>query len=129
MTGIEEANVQTVVAYVEAYNRKDIDGMMACLAEDVNFEHLVDGHVTMKLTGKPAFRQQAEAAAQLFSYREQVLNDRTVADDVVSVKIDYRATLAVDMPDGPQAGETLSLTGHSVFVMKDRLIARLTDIS
>ena len=29
MTGIEEANVQTVVAYVEAYNRKDIEGMMA----------------------------------------------------------------------------------------------------
>ena len=129
MTGIEEANVQTVVAYVEAYNRKDIDGMMACLAEDVSFEHLIDGHVAMKLSGKPAFRQQAEEAAHLFSQREQILNDRTVADDVVSVKIDYRGTLAVDMPDGPQAGETIQLQGHSVFVMRDCLIARLTDIA
>ena len=128
MTGIEEANVQTVVAYVEAYNRKDIEGMMSCVAEDVNFEHLINGHVTVKLSGKPAFRQQAEQAAQLVSQREQILNDRTVADDVVSVKIDYKGTLAVDMPDGAQAGETIQLQGHSVFVLQDCLITKLIDI-
>ncbi|MEZ0540971.1 nuclear transport factor 2 family protein [Fibrella arboris] len=127
MTGIEEANVQTVVAYVDAYNRKDIDGMMACLADDVIFEHLTNGHPVMTLTGKTAFREQAEKAAQLFSQREQTLRDRTVADDVISVKIDYTATLAVDYND-LAAGETINMESHSVFVLQDRLIRKLIDI-
>lgn len=128
MTTIEEANVQTVLTYIDAYNRKDIDGMVACLADTVEFENLTDGHVTLKLTGKTAFQQQAEQAAQMVASRQQTLHERTVADDVVSAAISYKATLAVDLPDGKQAGETLLLKGHSVFVMKDRLIARLTDI-
>ena len=127
MTGIEEANVQTVVAYVEAYNRKDIEGMMACLADDVIFEHLTNGHPVMMLAGKPAFREQAEKAANLFSQRRQTLRDRTVADDVISVKIDYTATLAVGL-DGKEAGETISQQSHSVFVLQDRLISKLIDI-
>ena len=128
MTGIEEANVQTVVAYVDAYNRKDIDGMMACLADDIFFEHLNNGEIVTSLTGKPAFRQQAEHAAQLVSQRQQVLLDRTVADDVVSAKIDFTGTLAIDLPDGSKAGEVVQTAGHSVFVLQDRLIAKLTDI-
>ena len=127
MTGIEEANVQTVVAYVDAYNRRDIEGMMACVAEDVVFEHLTNGHPTMTLTGKPAFRQQAEKSADLFSKREQILGDRTVADDVVSVKIDYSGTLAVAFNE-MAAGETIRMQSHSVFVLQDRLIAKLIDI-
>ena len=129
MTTIEEANVQTVLTYIDAYNRKDIDGMVDCLADTIEFENLTDGHVTLRLTGKSEFRQQAEQAAQLVTTRRQTLYDRAVADDVVSASISYEATLAVSLPDGKQAGETLSLTGHSVFVMKDRLIIRLTDIS
>ena len=127
MTGIEEANVQTVSSYVDAYNRKDIDGMMACLAEDVVFEHLTNGHPTLQLAGKTAFRQQAEKAAQLFSQREQTLRNRTVADDVISVQIDYSATLAVDF-NGLAAGETITLQSHSVFVLQDSLISKLIDI-
>lgn len=127
MTGIEEANVQTVVAYVDAYNRKDIEGMMACLADDVIFEHLTNGHPVMTLAGKRAFREQAEKAAQLFSQREQTLRDRTVADDVISVKIDYSAILAVDL-NGMAAGETMTMQSHSVFVLQDRLISKLIDI-
>lgn len=127
MTGIEEANVQTVVAYVDAYNRKDIDGMMACLADDVVFEHLTNGHPTMTLAGKTAFREQAEKSAQLFTQREQTLRDRTVADDVISVKIDYTATLAIDF-NGMAAGETITMESHSVFVLQDRLINKLIDI-
>lgn len=127
MTGIEEANVQTVVAYVDAYNRKDIDGMMACLADDVIFEHLTNGHPVLTLNGKTAFREQAEKAARLFSQREQTLGDRTVADDVISVKIDYTATLATDL-NGMSAGETISMQSHSVFVLQDRLISKLIDI-
>ena len=127
MTGIEEANVQTVVAYVEAYNRKDIEGMMACLADDVVFEHLTNGHPVMTLAGKPAFREQAEKAATLFSQRQQTLRDRTVADDVISVKIDYTATLAVAL-NGKEVGEIISLQSHSVFVLQDRLISKLIDI-
>ena len=127
MTGIEEANVQTVVAYVEAYNRKDIEGMMACLADDVIFEHLTNGHPVMTLAGKPAFREQAEKAANLFSQRRQTLRDRTVADDVISVKIDYTATLAVEL-NGKEAGQTINLQSHSVFVLQDCLISKLIDI-
>ncbi|MEZ0487784.1 nuclear transport factor 2 family protein [Fibrella aquatica] len=127
MTGIEEANVQTVIAYVDAYNRKDIEGMMACLADDVIFEHLTNGHPTMKLAGKTAFREQAEKAAQLFAQREQILRDRTIADDVISVKINFTATLAVDYND-LTAGETVNLQSHSVFVLKDYLIRKLIDI-
>ena len=81
----------------------------------------------MSLAGKPAFREQAEKTANLFSQRQQTLRDRTVADDVISVKIDYTATLAVEL-NKKAAGETINLQSHSVFVLQDRLISKLIDI-
>ena len=43
--------------------------------------------------------------------------------------VDFEPMLAVDLPDGPTAGETLRLRGRSAFSFLDGRIARILDLS
>lgn len=47
-------------AYLAAYNRFDIDGMLATLTEDVRFENWSGGVLTASSDGAAAFRALAE---------------------------------------------------------------------
>jgi hypothetical protein len=51
-------------------------------------------------------------------------------DDETEIVINYSAVLAMDFPNGLKKGETLNLTGKSVFKFSDNSkIIKLTDIS
>jgi hypothetical protein len=58
-----------IAQYIDAYNRKDVDGMVACLAETVRFENRADGAVTATATDKARFADMARAGAALFAER------------------------------------------------------------
>lgn len=111
--------------YIDAYNRKDIDAMMACLTPDVVFRNISGGETTLELDGQKAFRKQAERAAQLFSEREQTITALISFGDFWEATIAYRGTFAT----GPNAGQTVEMTGESRFFMEDDRIAQLTDKS
>lgn len=120
---------QLVQDYIEAYNRFDVDGMLRYLHEDVVFRNVSNGEVNLTLTGKEAFRQQAQQALQYFSQREQRVTDWQVADNRVEVLLDYTAVAAIDFPNSLKAGDTLQLQGKSVFQFADGLIVSIDDIS
>ncbi|WP_045688884.1 nuclear transport factor 2 family protein [Hymenobacter sp. AT01-02] len=120
---------QLVQDYIEAYNRFDVDGMLRYLHEDVVFRNVSNGEVNLTLTGKEAFRQQAQQALQYFSQREQRVTNWQVADNHVEVSLDYTAVAAIDFPNGLEAGDTLQLQGKSVFQFADGLIISIDDIS
>lgn len=116
-------------AYIAAYNRFDVEGMVALLHPEVVFENVAAGQTTLRLEGIGAFRQQAEAAARLFTAREQQVTHLAFDGDTAEAAIHYRGTLAADLPGGPRQGETIELDGRSVFQFRGDRIARLTDIS
>jgi 4-hydroxy-tetrahydrodipicolinate reductase len=116
-------------AYVDAYNRRDVAGMLACLADDVVFRNLSDGAVTAETADKSAFAELAAFGAAAFSQRRQtVVRAITVADRTL-VEITYAATVARDLPNGWKAGQTLDFAGASSFRLENGLIAEIVDQS
>ena len=120
---------QLVEAYIEAYNRFDVAGMLVPLHEDVVFRNVSNGEVSLTTNGKEAFRQQAKQATQYFSEREQHVTDWQVNGQQVEVAIDYTAVAAIAFPNGLKPGDTLHMQGKSVFEFADGKIISIEDIS
>ena len=120
---------QIVLAYIEAYNRFDVDGMVADLHDEVVFRNIANGKVNLTTTGKESFRQQAEQAKHYFSEREQRVTDWQVAGNRVEVLIDYIGVAAVEFPNGLKPGGTLQMQGKSVFHLEGGKIFSIEDIS
>ena len=99
------------------------------LTPDVRFENHAGGQLTASAEGVEAFRTLAEAAAVLFADREQRVTSLRVDGDGAVAEIDYRGTLAADVPGGPTAGSVLELTGRSEFGFRDGRICRIVDRS
>ncbi|HEX8506056.1 MAG TPA: nuclear transport factor 2 family protein [Hymenobacter sp.] len=120
---------QLVEAYIEAYNRFDVAGMLAPLHDEVVFQNIADGAVNLTTNGKESFRQQAEQVLPFFSQREQRITDWQLTDDQVEVAIDYTGVVAIEFPNGLKPGDTLRLQGKSVFRFADGQIISIQDIS
>lgn len=115
--------------YLKAYNAFDIDGMMASVHPDVQFQNVSDGKVTVAAAGTEEFRQIAEQATALFASRCQTVTAFTINEAGASVDIAYEGVLAKDLPNGLKAGQMLKLNGRSQFEFKDGKISRLVDYS
>ena len=120
---------EAVTVYIEAYNRFDVDGMLAPLHEEVVFQNIANGEVSLTTTGKEDFRGQAEQVTRYFSEREQRVTHWQLAGNRVKVAIDYCATVAMELPNGLKPGDTLRLQGKSVFRFDDGKIISIEDIS
>ncbi|WP_164086314.1 nuclear transport factor 2 family protein [Stenotrophomonas maltophilia] len=115
--------------YLQAYNRFDIDAMLAVLAHNVRFENHSGGQLTMVTEGIDAFAELARQSAQMFREREQQLLGLTFEDDVVLASIGWRGVFAQDIPDGPSAGAELALKRRSEFAFEGGRIVRIVDRS
>ncbi len=115
--------------YIQAYNAFDIDGMLMHMHEDIRFENVSSGEVDLTIEGTEELRIAAEEAKELFNSRTQTITSCTFSDHAADISIDFEATLATDLPDGPQAGDKLQLSGRSTFRFQDGRIISLTDQS
>ena len=115
--------------YVQAYNSFKIEGMLKDLDPSVIFENISNGKVDLATDGVVAFKEQAEAAKSYFTKRKQTITNWVFADRVVTVDIQYEAVLAMDFPNGLKKGDSLQLSGRSVFYFKDGKINKIQDKS
>ncbi len=120
---------QIVENYIHAYNRFDIDAMLKDMHENVQFENIMDGKVTLLVNGLKELRKQALLGVEYFNERKQHITNLECKDDQVEIDVDYSAVLAVDFPNGLRAGDKLELKGKSLFKFKDHKIVELRDIS
>lgn len=116
-------------AYIKAYNKLDVPAMLACLHPEVQFEHVANGIVTMRLNGKAAFEAQATRAAAWFSERSQRVTAFHWHGSRAEVAIDYCAVTATELPDGTRPGTALQFAGRSSFSFRNNLIASIQDVS
>lgn len=115
--------------YVLAYNAFDIDGMTQNMHQDVVFENTTNGVVDLTTNGIAEFRAQAESAKQLFSKRCQTIQEWDFQTEAVTIQIHYEGVLAVDLPGGAMAGDTLELNGSSEFKFLEDQIIGIKDMS
>ncbi len=118
-----------VDCYIAAYNAFDIQRMMTMIHQDIEFKSFSGGKVNAVASGEREFRQLAEQSKELFSSRNQTVKAFESHEDRAGVEVEYEAVLAVDLPNGMNAGETLRLDGRSEFEFRDGLIYRLADFS
>ncbi|WP_374631275.1 nuclear transport factor 2 family protein [Pannonibacter indicus] len=118
-----------IETYIDAYNRKDVEGMLMCLAENVVFQNISGGEVTAEALDKQSFAQMARFGASAFETRHQkVVNAITVAGTTLA-EIDYTAVVATDLPNGWKAGQKLAFSGASAFRVEGGKIISIVDES
>lgn len=125
----EEKKKKLVETYIEAYNRFDVARMLSVLDDRIVFENVSNGELTLEIKGIEAFKNQAEQAAKIFTARTQKIEDFVFSADGCEVDIDYRGTIAADLPNGLKAGDEIKLKGKSIFRFADGKISKIRDIS
>ncbi|UHG89779.1 nuclear transport factor 2 family protein [Spirosoma oryzicola] len=120
---------ETIQAYINAYNAKDIPALLALLDDQIFFENISNSSGITQTTSKQAFEQLALQSADYVAERKQVVRFMVVSATAAAVEIDYSATLATDLPNGLKAGDTIRLRGVSIFEMKHKKFTRISDYS
>lgn len=115
--------------YLCAYNAFDVDGIMATVHPEIEFQNVSSGQITADAEGAEEFRQLAEQAATLFESRHQVITAFDASEAGAMVNISYEGVLVKDLPNGLKAGQTVRLNGRSEFEFKAGKILRLVDYS
>ncbi|WP_136796332.1 nuclear transport factor 2 family protein [Desulfosediminicola ganghwensis] len=117
-----------VERYVYAYNAFDIDTMLSLLHPAVEFQNISNGQVTVQTKGIDEFHALALQGKTLFSSRKQTIMHYAEKNNSATIEVVYAGVLAIDLPEGLKAGETLNLSGKSEFTFRDGKIYSLTDI-
>lgn len=118
-----------VQSYVNAYNAKDVDCMLSCLADEVHFQNFSLGEIDAEAKGIGEFTALAKMGASAFLERHQSVTNCIVVANRVMIEVDYTAVVATDLPNGWSAGQTLSFRGSSYFELENDRIVKIVDAS
>jgi steroid delta-isomerase-like uncharacterized protein len=115
---------QTIKRYFDAFNAKDVPGMLDCLSDDVA-HHVNEGNIRV---GKAAF---AEFCAHMSRCYDETLTDMVLFDAQGGTRAAAEFTvngtyLATDGSLPEAKGQTYKLPGGSFFDLKDGKITRVT---
>lgn len=121
---------EKIFRYVEAYNKMDVEDMIANFDDGIIFQNIMNDEKTMELQGIEEFKKQAIEALSYFSERQQSIELITHTHSSTEITINYRAIAAIDFPNGLKKGEEINLKGKSVIEFSaDGKIRKLTDIA
>lgn len=131
MQSFEQSEIQKKIirSYVKSYNNFDIDGMIRNLDANIDFENWTNGKIDLAIIGIEVFQKQAEASKLYFIKRNQRIEAWHFCNMKVSIDVHYKATLALDLPNGMKAGDVMKLNGRSEFIIKNGKIISIKDFS
>lgn len=121
---------EVVRNYIDAYNRMDVDALLACVTDDVRFENHCNSHASsLILHGRAALAELARQSVAIFSERQQTVEDAVVAGDRVALRIAFRGTVAAKPPEGWTGGQELALNGCTFLTLRENRISAIIDMS
>ncbi|WP_158859242.1 nuclear transport factor 2 family protein [Lunatibacter salilacus] len=120
---------KTIEEYIAAYNTFAVQKMIENFSDEIVFENIQAGEVTMRLEGLKAFEKQAEEVKGLFSERQQTIIKIIHREAETEIEINYFGVIAKDLPNGMKKGQEIKLKGKSIFEFKGSKIVKLIDIS
>jgi len=125
--GSDSKQQQIIEAYIRAYNKYDIAGMLEHMHHNIRFQNISDNEISVSTFGLDELKSQAEKAVHIFKEREQRITRFEFRGNRVEVDIRFRGVLSVDLPNGWSAGEEVEVNGRSVFRFADDKIIDLKD--
>jgi len=121
--------MKTIVQqYISAYNNFDIEKMVSLMHRDCIFESRVNNKVTLSTKGQTSFRQICNLSKKNYKFRKQVIEDFKEYENRVEVKLYFKATLAVDIPDLGKKDEQIAFETKSIFEFKNERIYKITNL-
>ena len=121
MPSSRSAARKVVDRFVERYNALDVEGLLGCYSDDVEFAAHPGGWA---ISGKEELRGLAKSSAAAFSRREIRPLVWIVEGAKVCVECHFSAVSAAELADGSPAGATVEKPGCAVFVVRDEHIVR-----
>ncbi|RUL75264.1 nuclear transport factor 2 family protein [Dyella choica] len=115
--------------YIDAYNRIDVDAMLATMHSEVIFENYTAGVLSVRTEGIHELRQLAENSTYLFSARHQTITTYSEAAGVAYAQVHFLGTFAVDLPNGVRAGQSIELDGRSEYREREGRLIYIADYS
>ncbi len=70
--------------YLDAYNRRDVEALVACVSETVLFENVSNTRPSLRIDGRDAFARLAAQAAETFTLRRLEVRTAVIAGDHVA---------------------------------------------
>lgn len=124
------SDVSAVVrAYVDCYNRNDIEGMLACCADDIVFETITNPGGSIRLKGKDEMREIIEATTRAFRERRHEVIAIIVDGERAAAETVFSGVAAAQLGHQVRAGEHISIRGATIFELRDSRLARICDYS
>jgi ketosteroid isomerase-like protein len=117
-----------VSAYLDAYNRLDVDSMLDCISEDVIFENVSNSGPSLHIEGRKDFAELARQAANAFHSRRQGVRNFISTGDRVALEIDWEGTPKIDMGTF-KAGVQMHMRGASFLTIIDDKLTHIIDLS
>ncbi len=124
MTAAAAATETLIRRYYDCFNRGDIQGMLACVADDV----VHDVNQGERRIGKERFHAFSERMAHHYRERLEDVTVMTTTDGSrAAAEFNVHGTyLETDPGLPPASGQTYVLPAGAFFAIRDGLIARIT---
>ena len=123
----DEEKESVISDYLTAYNKLDVEGMIALVHPKVTFVNIYKDKVNARAEGLEQLCELANKSKALFSSRHQEAIKFNFIGDRVKVDIAFEGVLAADLSYGMKAGDTLRFNGSSEFEFKDDKLYKITD--
>ncbi|GAB2573645.1 nuclear transport factor 2 family protein [Dyella jejuensis] len=115
--------------YIDAYNRMDIEAMLAAVHREVIFENYTAGTLGIRTVGIDELRHLAESSRHLFSSRRQTVTGYSEASGTAHAQIHFEGIFAIDLPNGVRAGQSVAMHGRSEFREREGKLIYIADHS
>ena len=123
----DEEKESVISNYLAAYNKLDVEGIIALVHPKVTFVNIYEDKVNARAEGLEQLRELANKSKALFSSRHQEAIKFNFIGDRVKVDIAFKGVLAADISNGMKAGDTMRFNGSSEFEFKDEKLYKITD--
>ncbi|MFC7292040.1 nuclear transport factor 2 family protein [Hirschia litorea] len=115
--------------YVTLSNHDDIDGVLACCANNVMFETVMNPRGSMRLQGKDQVREVLAGTMAAFKDRSHRLASIIVDGNRVAAETVFTGTALAELGDGVMPGDQVAIRGATIFEVENGLIVRICDYS
>ena len=118
---------ETICRFISAYNALNVEEMLHYVTDDVEFQYISNGEITAHTHSKKAFEDLANQGASAFKSRNQTVIKFISVSNMTLMEISYEAIVAADLPNGWKAGQEISYSGSSAYILRNNKIMKIID--
>lgn len=126
---MQDTQKQIIESYLQACNDLNVGAIVSHVHDNLLFQNISNGEVTIETKGKAAFTEQAEMTKTFFQERMITPLAWKESDEVVIVDVDYKAILAISFSETLQPGDNFEVVGQMIFGFdSDKIIKMIYQI-